>query len=112
MPRGPRVQRPEEGSGISRNRLTPRGLRPAVPPIRALRRRAPGTRWRANKTGTHPGVRKLAGYADTSKHGRVRFLISLRSNKANAFPAAPGHRIRAIAEVSPTGSMVPTRSSE
>jgi D-alanyl-D-alanine carboxypeptidase/D-alanyl-D-alanine-endopeptidase (penicillin-binding protein 4) len=22
----------------------------------------------------------LAGYADTSKHGRVRFVISLRSN--------------------------------
>jgi D-alanyl-D-alanine carboxypeptidase/D-alanyl-D-alanine-endopeptidase (penicillin-binding protein 4) len=26
------------------------------------------------------GVRTLAGYADTSKHGRVRFVIALRSN--------------------------------
>ena len=33
-----------------------------------------------NKTGTFSGVRTLAGYADTSKHGRVRFVISLRSN--------------------------------
>jgi D-alanyl-D-alanine carboxypeptidase/D-alanyl-D-alanine-endopeptidase (penicillin-binding protein 4) len=32
------------------------------------------------KTGTGPGVRTLAGYADTSKHGRVRFVISLRNN--------------------------------
>jgi D-alanyl-D-alanine carboxypeptidase/D-alanyl-D-alanine-endopeptidase (penicillin-binding protein 4) len=26
------------------------------------------------------GVRTLAGYADTSRHGRVRFVISLGSN--------------------------------
>ena len=32
------------------------------------------------KTGTFSGVRTLAGYADTSKHGRVRFVIALRSN--------------------------------
>ena len=32
------------------------------------------------KTGTFSGVRTLAGYADTSKHRRVRFVISLRSN--------------------------------
>ena len=32
------------------------------------------------KTGTFSGVRTLAGYADTSKHGRVRFVISLGSN--------------------------------
>ena len=95
--RGTRDQRPEEGSGISRNnRLTARGLRPAVPPFRAPRRRAPRTRWRANKTGTHPGVRTLAGYADTSKHRRVRFLISLRSNKARCVsgcsgPSNPGY---------------------
>jgi D-alanyl-D-alanine carboxypeptidase/D-alanyl-D-alanine-endopeptidase (penicillin-binding protein 4) len=30
-----------------------------------------------NKTGTMDGVRTLAGYADTSSHGRVRFVISL-----------------------------------
>jgi serine-type D-Ala-D-Ala carboxypeptidase/endopeptidase (penicillin-binding protein 4) len=33
-----------------------------------------------NKTGTMEGVRTLAGYADTSSHGRVRFVISLKSN--------------------------------
>jgi len=33
-----------------------------------------------NKTGTMEGVRTLAGYADTSSHGRVRFVISLTSN--------------------------------
>ena len=32
-----------------------------------------------NKTGTMSGVSTLAGYADTSKHGRVRFVISLKS---------------------------------
>jgi D-alanyl-D-alanine carboxypeptidase/D-alanyl-D-alanine-endopeptidase (penicillin-binding protein 4) len=26
------------------------------------------------------GVRTLAGYADTSSHGRVRFVISLTNN--------------------------------
>ena len=30
-----------------------------------------------NKTGTMEGVRTLAGYADTSSHGQVRFVISL-----------------------------------
>ena len=34
----------------------------------------------ANKTGTLDGVRTLAGYASTSSHGQVRFVISLRSN--------------------------------
>jgi D-alanyl-D-alanine carboxypeptidase/D-alanyl-D-alanine-endopeptidase (penicillin-binding protein 4) len=33
-----------------------------------------------NKTGTMEGVRTLAGYADTSSHWRVRFVISLTSN--------------------------------
>ena len=33
-----------------------------------------------DKTGTMDGVRTLAGYADTSGHGRVRFVISLTSN--------------------------------
>ena len=32
------------------------------------------------KTGTFSGVRTLAGYADTSSHGRVRFVIALKSN--------------------------------
>ena len=33
-----------------------------------------------NKTGSMEGVRTLAGYADTSGHGQVRFVISLTSN--------------------------------
>ena len=32
------------------------------------------------KTGTMDGVRTLAGYADTKSHGRVRVVISLKSN--------------------------------
>jgi D-alanyl-D-alanine carboxypeptidase/D-alanyl-D-alanine-endopeptidase (penicillin-binding protein 4) len=32
------------------------------------------------KTGSISGVRTLAGYADSSKLGRVRFVISLTSN--------------------------------
>ena len=33
-----------------------------------------------NKTGTMDGIRTLAGYADTSSHGPVRFVISLTNN--------------------------------
>src|SRR5262245_12836085 len=33
-----------------------------------------------NKTGTMEAIRTVAGYADTSSHGRVRFVISLTSN--------------------------------
>jgi D-alanyl-D-alanine carboxypeptidase/D-alanyl-D-alanine-endopeptidase (penicillin-binding protein 4) len=32
------------------------------------------------KTGTLDRVRTLAGYANTAKHGQVRFVISLKSN--------------------------------
>jgi D-alanyl-D-alanine carboxypeptidase/D-alanyl-D-alanine-endopeptidase (penicillin-binding protein 4) len=38
-----------------------------------------------NKTGTMEGVRTLAGYADTSGHGRVRFVIALTSNDKMRF---------------------------
>ncbi len=71
----------EEGSGISRgNRFTARGLIRVLDlfePHAALLRRGDGTRF---KTGTFSGVRTLAGYADTSRHGRVRFVISLEGN--------------------------------
>jgi serine-type D-Ala-D-Ala carboxypeptidase/endopeptidase (penicillin-binding protein 4) len=71
----------EEGSGISRgNRFTARGLAQLLhlfEPHAALLRRGDGARF---KTGTFSGVRTLAGYADTSKHGRVRFVIALTSN--------------------------------
>jgi serine-type D-Ala-D-Ala carboxypeptidase/endopeptidase (penicillin-binding protein 4) len=71
----------EEGSGISRdNRFTARGLAQVLHlfrPHAALLRGGDGTRF---KTGTFSGVRTLAGYADTSEHGRVRFVIALKGN--------------------------------
>ena len=71
----------EEGSGISRdNRFTARGLAQLLhlfEPHATLLRSGDGTLF---KTGTFSGVRTLAGYADTSSHGRVRFVIALRSN--------------------------------
>jgi serine-type D-Ala-D-Ala carboxypeptidase/endopeptidase (penicillin-binding protein 4) len=71
----------EEGSGISRgNRFTARGLARLLhlfEPNAALLRSGEGSRF---KTGTFSGVRTLAGYADTSSHGRVRFVIALTGN--------------------------------
>jgi len=71
----------EEGSGISRNnRFTARGLDKVLnlfAPHTDLLKNGKGASY---KTGTLDGVRTLAGYADTSKHGRVRFVISLKSN--------------------------------
>jgi hypothetical protein len=71
----------EEGAGISReNRFMARGLAKVLelfaPHADLLRGHDGG----ANKTGTLEGVRTLAGYASTSRHGQVRFVISLRSN--------------------------------
>jgi serine-type D-Ala-D-Ala carboxypeptidase/endopeptidase (penicillin-binding protein 4) len=68
----------EEGSGISRNdRFTARGLAQVLdlfaPHADMLHGHDGGT----NKTGTMSGVSTLAGYADTSGHGRVRFVIAL-----------------------------------
>jgi serine-type D-Ala-D-Ala carboxypeptidase/endopeptidase (penicillin-binding protein 4) len=69
------------GSGISRgNHFTARGLVQVLTlfaPHATLLHSGDGTLF---KIGTFSGVRTLAGYADTSKHGRVRFVISLRSN--------------------------------
>jgi len=71
----------EEGSGISpTNRFTARGLAQMLQlfePHAALLRRGEGASF---KTGSIAGVRTLAGYADTSQHGRVRFVISQTSN--------------------------------
>src|SRR3954447_18873842 len=75
----------EEGSGISRgNRFTARGLAQLLHLFEpaSLFRRGEGARF---KTGTFSGVSTLAGYADTSKHGRVRFVIALTSNGAMRF---------------------------
>jgi D-alanyl-D-alanine carboxypeptidase/D-alanyl-D-alanine-endopeptidase (penicillin-binding protein 4) len=71
----------EEGSGISRgNRFTARGLARVLDlfaPHADLLKNGKGASY---KTGTLDGVRTLAGYANTSKHGSVRFVISLNSN--------------------------------
>jgi serine-type D-Ala-D-Ala carboxypeptidase/endopeptidase (penicillin-binding protein 4) len=71
----------EEGSGISRgNRFTARGLAALLhlfEPHATLLRSSDGAHF---KTGTFSGVSTLTGYADTSKHGRLRFVIALTSN--------------------------------
>jgi D-alanyl-D-alanine carboxypeptidase/D-alanyl-D-alanine-endopeptidase (penicillin-binding protein 4) len=71
----------KEGSGISRgNRFTARGLAQLLhlfEPYAMLLRNGNGALF---KTGTFSGVSTLAGYAETSKHGRVRFVIALTSN--------------------------------
>jgi D-alanyl-D-alanine carboxypeptidase/D-alanyl-D-alanine-endopeptidase (penicillin-binding protein 4) len=71
----------EEGSGISRNnRFTAGGLAKVLelfaPHADLLRGHDGGM----DKTGAMDGIRTLAGYADTSSHGRVRFVISLAGN--------------------------------
>jgi D-alanyl-D-alanine carboxypeptidase/D-alanyl-D-alanine-endopeptidase (penicillin-binding protein 4) len=71
----------EEGSGISRgNRFTARGLAKVLSlfaPHAGLLKKDKSASY---KTGTLDGVRTLAGYATTSKNGRVRFAISLTGN--------------------------------
>ena len=71
----------KEGSGISRgNRLRPAAclqLLHLFEPHATLLRSGDGALF---KTGTFSGVSTLAGYADTSKHGRVRFVIALTGN--------------------------------
>jgi serine-type D-Ala-D-Ala carboxypeptidase/endopeptidase (penicillin-binding protein 4) len=71
----------EEGSGISRNNhFTARGLAKVLELFAPHADLLHGHDGGMNKTGTLDGVSTLAGYADTSKHGRVRFVISLASN--------------------------------
>jgi D-alanyl-D-alanine carboxypeptidase/D-alanyl-D-alanine-endopeptidase (penicillin-binding protein 4) len=71
----------EEGSGISRDdRFTARGLAKVLElfaPHADMLKSGKGALY---KTGTLDGVRTLAGYADTSSQGRVRFVISLKGN--------------------------------
>jgi D-alanyl-D-alanine carboxypeptidase/D-alanyl-D-alanine-endopeptidase (penicillin-binding protein 4) len=71
----------EEGSGISRNNhFTARGLAKVLELFESHAELLHGHDGGMNKSGTMDGVRTLAGYADTSSHGRVRFVISLTSN--------------------------------
>ena len=76
----------EEGSGISRdNRFTARGLAKVLELFAPHADLLHGHDGGMNKTGTMDGVRTLAGYADTSRHGRVRFVISLSANDEMRF---------------------------
>ena len=75
----------EEGSGLSRgNRFTARGLAQLLhrfaPHANLMRKSRRGSRY---KTGTLSGVRTLAGFAKTQKHGMVRFVISIKGNAHN-----------------------------
>jgi D-alanyl-D-alanine carboxypeptidase/D-alanyl-D-alanine-endopeptidase (penicillin-binding protein 4) len=71
----------EEGSGISRgNRFTARGLAKVLNLFAPHAGLLDGRKDASYKTGTLEGVRTLAGYTNTSGHGRVRFVISLKSN--------------------------------
>jgi D-alanyl-D-alanine carboxypeptidase/D-alanyl-D-alanine-endopeptidase (penicillin-binding protein 4) len=71
----------EEGSGISRdNRFTARGLAKVLDLFAPHAELLHGHDGGLNKTGTMSGVSTLAGYADTKSHGRVRFVIALKTN--------------------------------
>ena len=71
----------EEGSGISRNnRFSARGLAKVLALFALHADLLHGHDGGMNKTGTMEGVSTLAGYADTSSHERVRFVISLTSS--------------------------------
>jgi D-alanyl-D-alanine carboxypeptidase/D-alanyl-D-alanine-endopeptidase (penicillin-binding protein 4) len=71
----------EEGAGISRdNRFTARGLAKVLELFAPHADLLHGHDGGMNKTGSMDGVRTLAGYADTTRHGRVRFVISLSTN--------------------------------
>jgi serine-type D-Ala-D-Ala carboxypeptidase/endopeptidase (penicillin-binding protein 4) len=71
----------EEGSGISRdNRFSARGLAKVLELFASHADMLHGHDGGMDKTGTMEGVSTLAGYADTSSHGRVRFVISLTSS--------------------------------
>jgi serine-type D-Ala-D-Ala carboxypeptidase/endopeptidase (penicillin-binding protein 4) len=71
----------EEGSGISRNNhFTARGLAKVLELFEPHADLLHGHDGGMNKTGSMEGIRTLAGYANTSSHGRVRFVISLTSN--------------------------------
>jgi serine-type D-Ala-D-Ala carboxypeptidase/endopeptidase (penicillin-binding protein 4) len=76
----------EEGSGISRDdRFTAHSLAKVLELFAPHADLLHGHNGGLNKSGTMDGIRTLAGYADTSAHGRVRFVISLSDNDEMRF---------------------------
>jgi len=76
----------DEGSGISRDdRMTARGLAKVLALFAPHADLLHGHDGGMNKSGSMAGIRTLAGYADTSTHGRVRFVISLKSDDETRF---------------------------
>jgi serine-type D-Ala-D-Ala carboxypeptidase/endopeptidase (penicillin-binding protein 4) len=76
----------EEGSGISRDdRVTARSLAKVLDLFAPHADLLHGHNGGLNKSGTMDGIRTLAGYADTTAHGRVRFVISLSDNDETRF---------------------------
>jgi len=76
----------DEGSGISRdNRFAARGLAKVLELFAPHADLLHGHNGGLNKSGTMDGIRTLAGYADTSAHGRIRFVISLSDNDETRF---------------------------
>ena len=76
----------EEGSGISRDdRFTAHGLAKVLELLAPHADLLHGHNGGLNKSGTMDGIRTLAGYADTSSHGRVRFVIALSDNDEMRF---------------------------
>jgi len=75
-----------EGSGISRdNRMTARGLAKVLALFAPDASLLHGHDGGMNKSGSMAGIRTLAGYADTPAHGRVRFVIALKSDDEMRF---------------------------
>src|SRR5262249_23153394 len=71
----------EGGAGVRRDqRFSARGLAQVLALFAPHADLLHGHDGGKNKTGSMDGIRTLAGYADTSSHGRVRFVISLTSN--------------------------------
>ena len=76
----------KEGSGISRDdRMTARGLAKVLALFAPHADLLHGHDGGMNKSGSMVGVRTLAGYADTSAHGLVRFVIALKGYDETRF---------------------------
>jgi len=101
----------EEGSGISRgNRFTARGLARLLHHFEPHATLLHGSDGALYKTGTFSGVRTLAGCRHLQAWAGALRDLAAKQQRRDALPAAPGDRVRAVAGVSPAGSMFPTCS--